>query len=324
MSELTLTKPVLDPVVQQFLEELKAQDGRPIYELSPTEARNILLKVQDIPVKKLPADIEDIKIPVGPNEETRLRIVRPQGNKTVLPAIMYFHGGGWILGDTETHDRLIREIANGAQAAVIFVDYDRSPESKYLIILEEVYEATKYISEHASTFNVDVSKLAVMGDSVGGNMVAAVTMLAKERSGPKINFQVMFYPVTAADFSTESYKNFADGYWLSARAMKWFWDAYLPDEQARKKAIASPILASIEQLEGLPPVLLITNECDVLRDEGEMYARKLMHAGVQTTAIRLVGTIHDSVMLNALAETPATRIAIELANEQLRQSFAKK
>lgn len=322
MDRLTLTKPLLDPTTQAFLDDMKAQGGLPIYELSPADARNLLLKVQDVAVTKLPADIEDRTISVGPKGEVKLRIVRPQGKSSKLPVVMHFHGGGWILGDTSSHDRLVREIANGAQAAVIFVDYDRSPEAQYPTAIEEAYAATKYVAENSSDFNVDASKLAIVGDSVGGNMAAAVTLLAKERGGPKISFQVLFYPVTAANFQTESYKQFADGYWLSMNAMKWFWDAYAPDENARKQPTVSPLLASVEQLKGLPPALVIVGECDVLRDEGEAYAKKLMEAGVKTTAVRVLGIIHDFVMLNALANTPATRDAIELANDKLRQAFA--
>ncbi len=232
---------------------------------------------------------------------------------------MYFHGGGWILGDKDIYNRLVREISNGAQVAVVFVDYSKSPESQYPVAIEEAYAATKYISENGNSFNLNSSKLAVMGDSVGGNMATVVALLAKERGGPKIDYQVLFYPVTDANFETESYREFANDYWLSTEAMKWFWNAYLPDENARKNHTASPLNSSIEQLKGLPPALVITNECDVLRDEGEAYTHKLIEAGVKTTAIRLLGTVHDCVMLNAIADTPAVRAAIELANVKLNQ-----
>lgn len=316
-----MKKIVVEPIMQQFLENIKAQGGPPIYELSPTDARNVLLKIQEIPITKLPADIEDITIPVGPKGEIHIRIVRPKDNKSPLPAVMYFHGGGWILGDKNTHDRLIREIANGAQAAVILADFSRSPEAQYPTAIEEAYAATKYISENSTALNIDSSKLVVAGDSVGGNMAAVLTILAKERGGPKIDYQILFYPVTAADFETESYKEFANGYWLSKEAMKWFWNAYSPDENERKKYTVSPLLASIDQLKGLPPALVITNEYDVLRDEGEAYAHKLMEAGVSTTAVRLLGTIHDCLLLNAITHAPAVREAIELTTGKLRRIF---
>jgi acetyl esterase len=323
MNKATLTKPILDPVTQRFLDMINTQGGRPIYELSPAEARRVLLKIQETPTNLLPADLEDHTIPVGPKGEVRIRIARPKGNTAKLPAVMHFHGGGWILGDQNTHDRLIREIANKVQAAVIFVDYDPSPEVQFPVAIEEAYAATCYISENGNSFNLDTSKLAVVGDSVGGNMVAAVTMMAKERGGPRIDYQVLFYPVTAADFNTESYKALANGYWLSRESMKWFWNAYLPNESSRKQPLASPLTASVEQLRGLPPALIITGEYDLLRDEGEAYAHKLMQAGVPTTAIRFLGAIHDFVMLNALAETPATRGAIELASIKLCQALTR-
>lgn len=321
MSEYSPKKHVIELATQQFLNDINYSGGAPIYELSPEDARKVLSKVQDVHVTTLPADIEDHTIPVGPKGSVNIRIIRPKNNESKLPVVMYFHGGGWILGDKNIYDCLVREIANGAQAAVVFVDFDRSPESQYPIAIEEAYSATKYISENGALFNLDSLKLAVMGDSVGGNMATIVTMLAKERCGTKIDYQVLFYPVTDANFETDSYNEFADGYWLSKEAMKWFWNAYLPDEGARKQYTASPLQASIDQLRDLPPALVITNECDVLRDEGEAYAHKLMEAEVDTTAVRLIGTIHDCAMLNPLNETPAVRVAINLANIKLYQAF---
>lgn len=321
MNEFSPKKHIIEPTTQKFLDKINSSTGSPIYELPIEDARNVLSKVQDINVTKLPADIKDITIPAGPRRNTNIRIIRPKNNESKLPAVMYFHGGGWILGDINIYDRLVREISNGAQVAVVFVDYTRSPESQYPTAIEEAYAATKYISENGNSFNINSSKLAVMGDSVGGNMATVVSMLAKERGGPKIDYQVLFYPVTDANFETESYKEFANGYWLSTEAMKWFWNAYLPDENERKKYTVSPLHATIEKLSELPPALVITNECDVLRDEGEAYAHKLIEAGVKTTAIRLLGTVHDCVMLNALADTPAVRVAIELANIKLNQAF---
>ena len=220
---------------------------------------------------------------------------------------MYFHGGGWVLGDVDTHDRLIREIANGANAAVVFVNYSRPPEARYPVAIEEAYAATKWVSANGKTIHVDSSRLAVAGDSVGGNMAAAVTLLAKQRGGPPIHFQVLFYPVTDADFDTPSYQQFAQGYFLTRQSMKWFWDHYAPDVAIRMQATASPLRATIDQLRGLPPALVINGECDVLRDEGEAYARKLIQAGVHVTALRYLGTIHDFVMLNAITDTPAAQ-----------------
>jgi len=313
--------PVLEPTTQKFIDSLAG--SKPIYTFSPDEARNILAGAQKGDVKKLAAQEEDKVIKVGPTGSVKLRIVRPEGAKGALPVVMYFHGGGWVLGDADTHDRLVREIANGAKAAVVFVDYDRSPEARYPIAIEQAYAAAKYVADHAKEFHIDASRLAVAGDSVGGNMAAVVTLLAKERGGPDIAQQVLFYPVTDANFDTGSYNQFANGPWLTKEAMKWFWNAYLPDEAKRKEPTASPLQASLEQLNGLPPALIITDENDVLRDEGEAYGRKLAQAGVKVTSIRFNGTIHDFVLLNAIAETPAVRSAISVANDTLRAALQK-
>lgn len=321
MNEFNSNKIVVEPIMQKFLDEINSQGGTPIYELTPNEARNVLLKVQDIPIEILPADIEDTKIPAGPKGEINIRIIRPNGNNSQLPVILYFHGGGWILGDKITHDRLVRELANGTQAAVLLIDFSRSPENQYPLAIEEAYETIKYISENNKSFNLDSSKLVVAGDSVGGNMATVLAMLVKERGGPKISYQVLFYPVTDANFETESYKQFSKGYWLSKDAMKWFWNAYLPDEEERKKYTVSPLQASLEQLQGLPPVLIITNEYDVLRDEGEAYAHKLMKAGVNVTAIRLLGTIHDCLLLNPITHAQIIRNTIEFVSCKLSNIF---
>jgi acetyl esterase len=316
--------PTIEPSTRKFLDALAKAGGPPIYTLSPDAARKVLAGAQAGDVKTMPAEIEDRTIPVGPTGSVRLRIVRPHGSSGTLPVAMHFHGGGWILGDAATHDRLIREIASGAQAAVVFVDYDRSPEAGYPVAIEQAYAATKYVAENGAAFKVDPTRLAVVGESVGGNMAAAVTLLAKERGGPKIAFQVLLYPVTDADFTTGSYNQFADGPWLTRAAMKWFWDAYLPDAAARKQPTASPLQASLDQLKGLPPALVITDENDVLRDEGEAYGHKLAAAGVAVTQMRFLGTIHDFVLLNAISASPATRAAIAQATSALRGAFAGK
>jgi acetyl esterase len=309
--------PVLEPKTQAFIDSLKAQGGKPLYELSYADARKVLEDAQAGNVKKLPADIEEKVLPVGPTGEISVRIYRPQGSKGILPVAMYFHGGGWVLGSKNTHDRLLRDLVNGANAAFVFVNYTPSPEAQFPVPIEQDYGATKYIAEHGSEFGLDTNRLAIVGDSVGGNMVAAVTQLAKERKGPAIRYQVLFYPVTDANMNTNSYNEFADGPWLTKRAMEWFWDAYAPNKQDRKKTTASPLAATIEQLKGLPPALIIVDENDVLRDEGEAYARKLMQAGADVTAVRVLATFHDFAMLNGLADTPASKLAVQLTSQKL-------
>ncbi|MCL5280942.1 MAG: alpha/beta hydrolase [Planctomycetes bacterium] len=318
-----LQTPVLYPAVQDFLNNLAAQGGPPLYELSPQEAREVLRGLQAVKVARPPADIEDRVLSLGPQGKVSIRIVRPRGVWQILPTIMYFHGGGWVLGDQDTHDRLIREIARGAGAALVFVNYTPAPEARYPVPIEEAYAATQWVAEHGGEIHVDSSRLAVAGDSVGGTMATVVALLAKQRGGPPICLQVLFYPVTETGFDTPSYDQFAEGYFLTREAMKWFWNQYAPDPAARSEPTASPLQASVDQLHGLPPALLIFGECDVLRDEGEAYARKLIEAGVPVTAARYLGITHDFVMLNALANTPAARDAIAQANHLLRQALAQ-
>ena len=311
----TTTAPILEKDAQTFA--AAAAKNPPIYTLSYNDARKALDSAQSGPVDKLPADVSHRTLKVGPTGEVTIRIVRPAGVSGKLPAVMYFHGGGWVLGNENTHDRLVRQIANGARAAVIFVDYTPSPEARYPIAIEQAYAATKWVAEHGDEINVDGSRIAVAGDSVGGNMTAAVTLMAKQRGGPALREQVLFYPVTDANFETASYRQFADGPWLTRKAMKWFWDAYAPNAKDRKQILASPLRASLNQLKDLPKALLITDEADVLRDEGEAYAAKLRAAGNDITTVRYPGIFHDFAMLNALGNTNAAKAAVDQANRFL-------
>jgi acetyl esterase len=322
MSDLSDLDTRLEPVTEQFIHALAAAGDPAISTLSPGAAREVLARAQAAPIGKPAAHIEDTSFPVGPTGSVDVRIVRPAHEDGLLPVIMHFHGGGWVLGDRNTHDRLTRELAVGVHAAVVFVEYERSPESRFPVAIEQAYAATEHIACSGDRLGLDPTRLAVLGDSVGGNMAAAVTMLAKERRGPKIAFQVLFYPVTDADFETGSYRKFQDGPWLTRRAMEWFWDAYLPDVQARRQIMASPLNATLDQLKGLPDALVIVGENDVLRDEGEAYARKLAAAGVRVISTRYNGTIHDFVLLNALADTPAVRGALAQAVTSLRCALA--
>src|SRR5262249_40123909 len=252
---------ILEAHTLAFLKELDAQGGPPIYKLTPADARNLLLGAQtSTQVIKEPADLEDRTISGGPTGTISLRIVRPHdsGSRT-LPAILYIHGGGWVMGDKETHDRLVRELANGVQATVVFVDYPRSPEAKYPVAIEQAYSTLVWMAEQGDLLNIDPSRISIVGDSVGGNMAAAVKLLVKERQGPKLRSQVLFYPVTDAGMDTASYSQFGEGgYWLTKPAMQWFWDAYVPVEK-RKLPTVSPLQSSIEQLRGLPPALIIVD-----------------------------------------------------------------
>jgi acetyl esterase len=311
----------LDPGVGSFL-RAQARRGWPAADdLSVEEARGMLLQTQAGYISKSRVDVEDRTILVGPRGNTAIRIVRPRGSTAALPAVIYFHGGGWVLGDEETHDHLIREISLGANAAVVFVKYTRSPEARYPVAIEEGYAVTKWIFETGKMINVDPSRIAVAGDGAGGNIAAAVTMLAKERGGPEFRFQVLFYPVTDASFDTQSYDTFASSYLLTRDAMKWFWNHYAQNTATRDRPTASPLRASLDELRNLPAALIITAECDILRDEGEAYAAKLKQADVPVIATRYPGMIHDFVMYNALSGTTGARQAINEANESLRAAF---
>ena len=313
----------IEPKTWAFVEKIKNAGGKPLYDLPVEEGRAIFDSLQALSSDKPDVDVENHKLPVGPQGHVSIRIIRPKNATGILPVVMFYHGAGWVFGDYTTHGRLVREIAVGAHAAVVFINYTLAPEAQYPTQIEEAYAATKYIAEHGKEFNLDTSRLAVAGDSVGGNMTIAMTLLAKKRGGPKIIYQVLIYPVTDANFNNSSYNEFAEGPWLTKKAMEWFWDQYLPNKEKRKEITASPLQASIEQLKGLPPALVINGECDVLRDEGEAYAHNLNAAGVTVTGIRHQGTIHDFLLLNDIAQTPACRNAVDTVIQHLQTVFAK-
>lgn len=305
-----MTKPVLETAAQELAD---ATANPPfLYELGPEGARKVLDDLQAAPVEK--PDVEEKWITVSAEVgEVQVRIVKPVGSQGTLPVVLYVHGGGWVIGNAGTHDRLVRELAVGANTAVVFVEYDRSPEARYPVAIEQAYATARWITAKGAEEGLDVSRLAVAGDSVGGNMTAALTLMAKQRGDVTFVHQSLYYPVTDAAQDTDSYREFADGPYLTAKAMAWFWDCYTTDPAQRAEITASPLRASLEELEGLPPALVIVDENDVLRDEGEAYARKLTQAGVPTTSIRVNGTLHDFMMLNPLRPTQATTAAVETA-----------
>ncbi|MEL6177704.1 MAG: alpha/beta hydrolase [Myxococcota bacterium] len=292
-----------------------------LFEIPVAEGRKAVDGVQtNTGITKLPVEEEWVEVDANAYGVVRVRIVRPAGLDGQLPVIVYVHGAGWVFGNAHTHDRLVRELATGAQAAVVFPDYDRSPEARYPIALEQSYATAAWAASGAHPW-LDPTHLVVAGDSVGGNMTAALTILAKQRGGPQFDAQVLFYPVTDANFDTSSYQQFAEGYFLRRDAMQWFWDQYTLDPVERAQITASPLRATSEDLSGLPPALVITAEADVLRDEGEAYAAKLRDAGVPVTAVRYLGAIHDFVMLDALRNTHAADSAIKLAISTIRDAL---
>jgi acetyl esterase len=341
---------ILDPKTQWFLKFLEGMVRPQIFEVPVAEAREMYAKGNAmVPVVKKPAQIEDraISVDLGPvnsspvssapvnpgsvdassagpsaigSRNIKLRIFRPEGNTSRLPVVMYFHGGGWVLGDADTYDYFMRELTNGSGAAVVFVEYTRSPEARYPVALEECYAATKWIAEHGAELNLNGAKIAVAGDSAGGNLATAVCLLASERGGPAIAAQVLIYPVTGHDFNSSSFEEFAIGYLLTRETSKWFWKQYAPDES---ESTACPILATETELKNMPAALIITGECDILRDEGEAYARKLTASGVSVTCTRYLGAIHGFMGINALADIPITLAATAQVNQMLRESLAK-
>jgi acetyl esterase len=319
MSRPSIASVVLEPEVQRFL----AENGKPPYlhQMEPAEGRRVVDEVQRTGVPRPDADIRDITVPDAPTRRVPVRLVLPPGAPDLLPVIVYLHGSGWVFGGPHTHDRLIRELATRTGAAVVFPVYSRSPEAGYPAALEEAYLVTQWVADRGAEYGLDGSRVAVAGDSVGGNLATALTLLAKERSGPGIVHQVLFYPVTDATFDTDSYLRFAEGYFVRRDQMMWYWDQYTMDPDERAQITASPLRATPAQLDGLPPALIITSEADPLRDEGEAYARNLRAAGVPVTAVRYTGTIHDFVMLDALADTQAARAATAQAAGTLRRAL---
>ncbi|MEV6766254.1 alpha/beta hydrolase [Streptomyces sp. NPDC051105] len=312
-------QPVLEPAAAAFAE---ATANPPyLFDLTPAEGRKAVDEVQSGAIEKPAIDEEWITVAGGPTGSVRARIVKPTGASGPLPVIVYIHGAGWVFGNAHTHDRLVRELAVGAEAAVVFPEYDLSPEVRYPVAIEQNYAVAKWVVEEGASKGLDADRIAVAGDSVGGNMTAALTLMAKQRGDVPLLQQVLFYPVTDANFETGSYHQFAEGYFLRRDGMQWFWDQYTTDEAERAQITASPLRATTEQLTGLPPALVITGEADVLRDEGEAYANKLRAAGVPVTAVRFQGIIHDFVMLNALRETHAAQAAIALAVDTLRTAL---
>lgn len=313
-------KLALEPAAQAFVDATSEPPF--LYQLAPADGRAAVDGVQDEPIEKPEIDEEWIEIPGGPSGSVRVRIVRPAGATGVLPVVLYTHGAGWVFGDAHTHDRLVRDLAVGARAAVVFPEYDRSPEVRYPHAIEQVWATAQWIVSDGASHDLDAAKLAVAGDSVGGNMTAALTLLAKQRGGVSPVAQVLFYPVTDAAFDTPSYETFAEGYFLARDGMRWFWDQYTTSESDRAQITASPLRAELSDLAGLPQALVITAEADVLRDEGEAYAAKLRQAGVPTTAVRYQGIVHDFVMVNSLHATQAATAAVAQAVWFLRQAFS--
>ena len=312
------TDPNIDHGTKAFLRILNS-GGVPLETLSKEDARNVLVTAQ----ASVKVDVSGIevteKVIKSEGYQVKLNVVRPKGVKRKLPVFIFVHGGGWVLGDFPTHKRFVRDLVVLSGCAAVFVNYTPSPEAKFPQPINEIYAATKWVATHGDEINVDGKKLAIVGNSAGGDMAAATVIMAKEKGGPEIKLQILFWPVTDAQFDKDSYELYGEDRFLTTSVMKWMWDQYTTDEEERKSRYASPLQATIEQLKGLPPTLIQVAENDILRDEGEAYGRKLDEAGVRVTTVRYAGMIHDFGLLNALADLPATRSLFEHAAAELRK-----
>lgn len=314
------TDPAIETRVKGFLHALNNSGGQPLETLSPKDARAVLTGAQSS-VKVDLSGIETTEKTITTDGQTiKLDIVRPAGVKGTLPVFMFFHGGGWILGDFPTHKRLVRDLVVNSGAVAVFVNYTPSPEAKYPVAINQDYAATKWVAEHGKEINVDSKQLGLVGNSVGGNMTAVVALMAKDKKGPAIKFQLMLWPVTDANFETNSYNKYATGRFLTKNMMVWFWDNYLAADK-RKDIYASPLQATTEQLKGLPPALVMVAGNDVLHDEGVAYAHKLDEAGVPTTLVEYSTTIHDWGLLNPLATVPGTQESMIHAASFIKSHF---
>ncbi|GAA0245999.1 alpha/beta hydrolase [Cryptosporangium japonicum] len=309
----------LEPAAQAFVDATAEPPF--LYDLGPVEGRKAVDGVQDTEIDKPEIDDEWITVDGGPTGSVKTRIVRPKGATGPLPVVVYTHGAGWVFGDAHTHDRLVRDLAVGVDAAVVFPEYDRAPEARYPVANEQSYAVAAWVARHGAEHGLDPGRIAIAGDSVGGNMAIALTLMAKERGDVTFAGQVLFYPVTDAAFDTKSYHEYADGYFLSRTGMQWFWDQYTTSAEDRARITASPLRATPEQLRGLPPALIINAQADVLHDDGAGYADKLRAAEVPVTHVTYSAIIHDFVMVNAMHDTNAAKAAVAQAVAFLRNAL---
>jgi len=311
------TDPHLTPAVRTFLKAIHGGPG--IETLSKEDARKVLEGAQASVQYDYSQVTDSEKMITADGQTVKLNIMRPKGVKGVLPVFIFVHGGGWIIGDYPTHKRMMRDLVEGSGAVGVFVEYTRTPEAAYPTAVNEVYTATKWVSEHGSEINVDGKRLAIIGNSAGGNIAAVVSILAKERKGPEIKTAILMWPTVDTDFTTESFKAFGADRFLTIPFMIKLYDLYVPDHSKRSDIHVSPLLATVDQLKGLPPTLIQVAENDVLRDEGEAYGRKLLDAGVEATTVRYNGVIHDFGLLNPLSEIPQTKDLFIQASAQLKK-----
>jgi acetyl esterase len=319
MSAVDATRdPNIDPKIRAFLAELN-KNNSPFWEKPGPEVRATLTGLQ----AKTPVDMSGVSITeknISENgRDVKLYIVKPEKVQGTPPVILFIHGGVWIAGNFENHKRLVRDLVVGTGAAAVFPEYTPIPDAIYPTQIEESYAAAKWVAAHGAEIGIDGSRMAVAGNSVGGDMSTVVAMMAKDRGGPKISFQVLLIPATDTNFETESYRRFDTGRFLARAFMQFGWNIYAPDAKTRKEPYVAPLQASIDQLRGLPAALVITAENDPLRDEGEAYARKLKEAGVEVTATRYNGMIHDFVLLNGIRDVAGVQAALRQTCDEIKK-----
>ena len=305
----------LEPNARAFVEVLLSAGGKPLQELSVDEVRQSMLNRQRTPLEHPSITVETTEA-----AGVTVTVVRPAHLKGPLPAVLHMHGGGWVIGSIETHARLVRELALHSNAAIVFPHYALAPESRFPVALDQCIAVLKWLRSQGADHAIDPTRLAVAGDSAGGNLAAAVA-LEDAAAGPKIRLQALLCPVVLPPVDTGSYAEFANGLNLTSDGMHWFWGHYVPDASLRSDPRISPLLASDDALAHLPPALVITAECDVLRDEGEAYARRLMKVGVPVTAVRFLGTIHNFYLQDALADTGPTQSALRIIGDALKAAL---
>lgn len=311
------TDPHLSNLVKEFLKPLNG-GGPPLESLPVDDVRNVLVNAQ-ASVKVDLSGISEIQRTIEQDgHSVEINIVKPEGKTETTPVFMFIHGGGWVLGDYPTHKRMVRDLVVLSGYTGVFVNYSRSPEAKYPQALNEVYAVAKWLAANGAEIRVDGKKLAIAGNSAGGNLSTATTLLAKAKGGPEFKTQILMWPVTDADFDRSSYHKFGVDRFLTTSLMKWMWDQYA-DSSKRNEIYAAPLQATIEELKGLPPTLIQTAENDILRNEGESYGRKLGEAGVDVTTVRYNDVIHDFGLLNGLATIPQTKAAFVQAAAHLKK-----
>lgn len=312
----------LEPAAEKVCDESSVPPL--IFQLPQALGRQRLEDAQNTPVYMYPASIFNKQIDTKFWGNVTTYFISPEHSEDVNSIIFYIHGAGWVFGSFHTHEKLVRELSYRTNSLVVFPEYSRSPEDQYPVAIEQCYQILSSLPTLIIDMypNINMNTLTVAGDSVGGNMAIAMTLMAKYRQGPRIHKQLLYYPVTNACFNTNSYMKFATNYYLYREGMMWFWDQYTCSEHERSQITASPLRAKIEYLRGLPDAMIINGEADVLRDEGELYAKKLLCAGVDITAIQIQATIHDFVMLNALDQTNACRTAMDASTNWInRKNF---